>query len=249
MLKAVIVEDEPRSRQLLEELVTNSGKNIVVVATADSVATGYIAILEHKPDLVFLDIEMHSETGFDLLEKFREIDFEIIFTTAYEHYALKAIKFCAIDYLLKPIDITDLKTAIDKVDKRKSKDNVNKNIEVLLNNIKSKSNESHQIALPTSDGLIFVHVRDIIYCESDGPYTTFNLKRPEKIVTSKNLKEYEELLEEHKFFRIHKSYLVNLREIKKYYRGEGGQVLMTNGATIEVSKRKKESFLNSLSQL
>jgi len=247
MLKAIIVEDEPKSRKLLEELVAGSGKNIMVVATADSVTSGYNAIIQHKPDLVFLDIEMHSETGFDLLEKFREIDFEIIFTTAYEHYALKAIKFCAIDYLLKPIDIEDLKAAIEKVEKRRTKDNINKNIEVLLNNMKSKSNEDHQIALPTQDGLIFVHVCDIIYCESDGPYTTFHFKRPEKIVTSKNLKEYEDLLEEHKFFRIHKSYLINLKEIKKYFRGEGGQVLMTNGATIEVSKRKKEAFLNSLS--
>ena len=168
----------------------------------------------------------------------------MIFTTAFYHYALKEIKFCAIDYLLKPIDLNDLRLAISKVEKRLNREYLNKNLEVLLHNIKSGSQNNHRIALSTLEGLLFVNVNDIIYCESSGPYTKFTFKQADKIVTSKHLKEYEDLLSGYDFFRIHKSYLVNLREIKKYIRGEGGQLVMSNGAALSVSKQRKESFLN-----
>lgn len=247
MLRAIIVEDEPLSRKLFETMLNTFG-NVDVVASADSVSSGFDAILSFKPDLVFLDIEMNNETAFDLLEKFPKITFDIIFTTAHEHYALKAIKFSAIDYLLKPIDLNDLHSAIEKVENRKFKDNITKNLEVLMHNIKSQQHEQ-QIALATSEGLIFVNVADIVLCISDGPYTTFHLKKGDNIMTSRNLKEYEELLSEHRFFRIHKSYLVNLNEIKRYIRGEGGQVVMSNGITVDVSKRRKESFLSTLSKV
>jgi two-component system LytT family response regulator len=156
---------------------------------------------------------------------------------------LKAIKFCAIDYLLKPIDLNELRTAVAKAEKRLNREYLNKNLEVLVNNLKSGSQNNHRIALSTLEGLLFVNVRDIIYCESSGPYTKFIFKQADKIMTSKHLKEYEDLLSGYDFFRIHKSYLVNLQEIKKYIRGEGGQLIMSDGATLNVSKQRKESFL------
>jgi len=219
-------------------------RQLNVVGNADSVKTGLTAIAEQRPELVFLDIELQSETSFEMLERLPEINFELVFTTAFDHYALRAIKFCAIDYLLKPIDLNELRVAIAKVEKRLNREYLNKNLEALLDNIKSGSQNSHKIALPTLEGLLFVRVSDIIYCESEGPYTKFFLKQPGKIVTSKHLKEYEDLLGEYNFFRIHKSYLVNLQEIQKYIRGEGGQLIMSNGAALNVSRQRKEEFMN-----
>jgi two-component system LytT family response regulator len=215
-----------------------------VVGEADSVKTGLAVIAEQKPQVVFLDIELKSETSFEILEQVPKINFELIFTTAFDHYALNAIKICAIDYLLKPIDLNELRTLVAKAEKRINREYLNKNLEVLLNNIKTSSQNNHRIALSAPEGLLFVNVSDIIYCESDGPYTKFILKQADKIVTSKHLKEYEDLLTGYDFFRIHKSYLVNLREIKKYIRGDGGQLIMSNGAALAVSKQRKENFLN-----
>lgn len=243
MIKAVIIEDEEHSRKMLQQLLEEHCPQIKVLAEADSVTSGFSVIAEYRPQLVFLDIELHSDTSFEILEKLPDINFEVIFTTAFDHYALKAIKFCAIDYLLKPIDLAELLIAIAKAEKRLDREYLNKNLEVLLNNIKGGSQNNHKIALPTLEGLLFVKVSDIIYCESEGPYTRFFLRQPDKIITSKNLKEYEDLLSDYSFFRIHKSYLVNLQEIQKYIRGEGGQLIMSNGAALAVSKQRKENFL------
>ena len=248
MIQAVVVEDEVYSRTMLLQLLREHCKQINVVSAADSVETGLAAIAEQKPQLVFLDIELQSETSFEILEKLREINFELIFTTAFDHYALKAIKFCAIDYLLKPIDLTELLIAVAKVEKKLNHEYLNRNLEVLINNLRSGSQETHRIALPTLEGLLFISVSDIIYCESEGPYTRFFLKQFNKIVTSKHLKEYEELLGGYNFFRIHKSYLVNLQEIRKYVRGDGGQLIMSNGAALTVSKQRKEDFLQIYSR-
>jgi len=243
MIRTVVIEDEEHSRKMLMGMLQENCRAITVVASADSVKTGLTAIAEQKPELVFLDIELQSETSFEILEKLPEINFELVFTTAFDHYALKAIKFCAIDYLLKPIDLNELRTAVAKAEKRLNREYLNKNLEVLVNNLKSGSQNNHRIALSTLEGLLFVNVRDIIYCESSGPYTKFIFKQADKIITSKHLKEYEDLLNEYDFFRIHKSYLVNLQEIKKYIRGEGGHLIMSDGATLNVSKQRKESFL------
>ena len=243
MIRTVVIEDEEHSRKMLMEMLQENCRAISVVASADSVKTGLTAIAEQKPELVFLDIELQSETSFEILEKLPEINFELVFTTAFDHYALKAIKFCAIDYLLKPIDLNELRIAVAKAEKRLNREYLNKNLEVLVNNLKSGSQNNHRIALSTLEGLLFVNVRDIIYCESSGPYTKFIFKHGDKIVTSKHLKEYEDLLGGYDFFRIHKSYLVNLQEIKKYIRGDGGHLIMSDGATLSVSKQRKESFL------
>ena len=243
MIRTVVIEDEEYSRNKLLKLLHEHCRQIKVMAEADSVKTGLTAIIEQKPQLVFHDIELQSETSFEILEKLPEINFELVFTTAFDHYALKAIKFCAIDYLLKPIDLNELRVAVAKAEKRLKREYLNKNLEVLVNNLKSGSQNHHRIALSTLEGLLFVNVRDIIYCESSGPYTHFIFKQADKIITSKHLKEYEDLLSGYDFFRIHKSYLVNLQEIKKYIRGDGGQLIMSDGATLNVSKQRKESFL------
>jgi two-component system LytT family response regulator len=243
MISTIVIEDEERSRMMLLQLLREHCRQVSVVAEAESVRTGLTAIIEHKPQLVFLDIELHSETAFEILERIPEINFELIFTTAFDHYALKAIKFCAIDYLLKPIDLNELLIAVAKAEKRLKHDYLNRNLEALLHNIKTDSQNGHRIALPTLEGMIFIKVSDIIYCESSGPYTKFILKQPDKILTSKHLKEYEDLLSGYNFFRIHKSYLVNLHEIQKYVRGDGGQLIMSNGAGLSVSKQRKEEFM------
>jgi len=244
MINAVVIEDEDHSRRMLLGMLREHCPQINIVGEAVSVKTGLNVIAERKPGLVFLDIELQSDTSFEILEKLPEINFELIFTTAFDHYALKAIKFCAIDYLLKPIDLTELQIAIARAEKRLNREHLNKNLEVLLNNIKNDSQNNHKIALPTLEGLLFINVNDIIYCESDGPYTRFFLKQPDKIVTSKHLKEYEDLLSGYSFFRIHKSYLVNLHEIQKYIRGDGGHLIMSNGAALSVSKQRRDDFLH-----
>jgi len=244
MITTVIIEDEGHSRNMLLEMLHENCMQINVVGEADSVKTGLAAIAEHRPQLVFLDIELKSETSFQILEQVPKINFELIFTTAFDHNALNAIKICAIDYLLKPIDLNELRIVVAKAEKRINREYLNKNLEVLLNNIKTSSQYKHRIALPAPEGLLFVNVSDIIYCESDGPYTKFIFKQADKIVTSKHLKEYEDLLSGYDFFRIHKSSLVNLQEIQKYIRGDGGQLIMSNGVTLNVSKQRKEDFLN-----
>jgi two-component system, LytTR family, response regulator len=247
MLKAIIIDDEQKSSEVLEKLSTSFIKGLSVVATANSVTKGANAIRKHNPDLVFLDIEMPRRDGFELFDEFKPVNFEVIFITAHEHYAIKAFHTSAIDYLLKPVDIDLLQESVDRVTEKRSNDKVNKNIDVLLHNL--KSSQDQQIALATSDGLIFVKINDIIYLRGDGAYTYFFLKDGKRIIVSKNLKEYENLLPDELFFRVHKSFLIHLNQMKKYHRGEGGYVVMSNGDSVDVSKRRKEGFLSALSRI
>ena len=247
MIKTIIIDDEQNSREALANLVKSYCPELQVVSTASSVAEGIQAIKKEKPDLVFLDIEMPDKNGFDLLAQLDTIDFEVIITTGYEQYAVKAFKTVALDYLLKPIDINELELAVNKVLEKGKKRKVNKNFDVFIQNWKSGGNE--QIALASSEGFVFVKVKDIIYCKGDGAYTYFFIKDMPRVTVSKNLKEFEELLKDQSFFRVHKSYLINLNEMKKYIRGDGGYVVMSNGDNVDVSKRKKESFLSNLSKV
>ncbi|MFT4522134.1 MAG: two-component system LytT family response regulator [Bacteroidia bacterium] len=248
MITAIIIDDELKSRQGLETMLTEMVKDVSVIATAESVTIGIKAIEKHQPDLVFLDVEMPKNDGFELFNAIHPINFEVIFTTAHEQYALKAFRTTAIDYLLKPIDLDELVNAVKKVEEKRSNDTVNKNFEVFMNNLKSNS-ANQQIAISSSDGLLFIKIENIVYLRGDGAYTYFFLKTGERITTSKNLKEYEDLLAEYDFFRVHKSYLIHLHEMKKYVRGEGGYVVMSNGDSADVSKRRKEAFLAALSKL
>jgi len=244
MLKALIVDDEPKARENLQILLHDFVEGVAVVGLCENIAEATEAVRLHSPDVVFLDIQLQRETGLDLLTKLKEINFEVIFTTAYTEYAIKAFKFSAIDYLLKPIDIEELRKAVGRVEKRVS-NNMTGRLTQLVQNLKQGSNENYKIALPTLDGLVFVKISDILYCEASSNYTQI-FTAEEKYLVSKTLKEYDDLLSDHNFFRIHNSYLININSIKKYVKGEGGYVVLNNDTSLDVSKRKKEAFLNRI---
>jgi two-component system LytT family response regulator len=247
MLKGVIIDDELKSRESLQILLQDFCEDIEVCALCQNVSEGVAAINTCKPDVVFLDIQMQRETGFDLLSRFEKIDFELIFTTAHSEFAIKAFKFSAIDYLLKPIDITELQAALEKVRKKKNH-GISERLEQLIHNLKPAATQKYKLALPTGDGLVFVKIDEILYCEAEGNYTQIHLVNGTKHLVSRTLKEYDDMLTDQDFFRIHNSYLINLNMIKNYVRGEGGYVVMSNGKSLDVSRRKKESFLSKLHQ-
>ena len=243
-MKGIIVDDEFKSRESLRILLEEFCEGVEVCALCQNVDEGLEAIKKYKPEIVFLDIQMQRESGFDLLTRIKNIGFEVIFTTAHSEYAIKAFKFSAIDYLLKPIDIAELKRAIGKVDKKMNGD-ISTRLQHLIQNLQPAQG-NHKLALPTLDGLVFVKVSDIIYCEASSNYTEIIVQDGKKYVVSRTLKEYEDLLTGHNFYRIHNSYLINLNAIKKYIRGEGGYVVMNNDQSLTVSKRKKDGFLEKI---
>jgi two-component system LytT family response regulator len=250
MIKAIIVDDELGARESLSKMIEKNCKQLEVIAKADSMLAAFEAITNKQPDLVFLDIEMPNGNAFDLLEKFKEINFNIIFTTAYDHYAIKAIKFSAIDYILKPIDPEELVEAVKRVEKKQTNQpNVlDKQFKTLLSNVRPE-NKLKKVGIPDGDGLIFINLSDIIRCESDGNYTFFILTNGKKIIASRTLGEYEQMFTEDNFFRIHRSHLVNLQHVKKYIKGEGGYVIMADDSQVEVSRRNKNEFLEKLSHV
>ena len=241
-LKAVIVEDEKHSRETLRQLLTEFIKDVSVCAAAENVDMAIETIRNCQPDIVFLDIELQSGTGFDVLNGLKDMQFEVIFTTAFEHYAIKAIKFSSIDYLLKPIDLDDLQLAVDKVREKRNSNPLNRQIELLLANLNTKESPK-RICLSTSEGFEFINVDDIISCEAGGSYTTFYLVDGRNILVSKNLKEYEIMLPADKFLRVHNSYLINLLQVKKFIKSEGGYILMNNDQQVSISQKKREEFL------
>jgi len=245
MLKSLIIDDELKSRESLRILIQDFCENVEVCALCQNVAEGIKAIEQYKPDVIFLDIQMQRETGFDLLNKVGEINFEVIFTTAYSEYAIKAFKFSAIDYLLKPIDIEELNAALKKVEKKLG-GSISGRLKQLMDNLKTGNVENFKLALPTSDGLIFIKVNEIVYCEASSNYTQIFMEDGKKHIVSRTLKEYEDMLIDNNFFRIHHSYLINLNLIKKYVRGDGGYVIMSNDISLDVSKRKKDAFLDRI---
>ena len=249
MIKAIIVDDELGARESLSKMVEKNCKNVTIVAKADSMLSAFEAITNKEPDLVFLDIEMPNGNAFDLLEKFKSINFNIIFTTAYDHYAIKAIKFSAVDYILKPIDPEELVQAVKRFEERTGeKNSLDKQFKTLLSNVRPE-NKLKKVGIPDGDGLIFINLSDIIRCDSDGNYTFFILTSGKKIIASRTLGEYEQMFADDNFFRIHRSHLVNLEHVKKYIKGEGGYVVMTDNSQVEVSRRNKTDFLEKLSHL
>ena len=248
MYNAIIIDDERKSIELLEWQISNYCPSIKVVATCDSSADGIEAIEKHKPDIVFLDIEMPVMNGFELLEQFTDIAFSIIFTTSYDQYAIKAIRFSALDYLLKPIDANDLKAAVAKLEVKLSKNEQTAEV----NQSQPAPNNTHRkrIALTTNESLIFVEPEKILFCESSSNYTYFYLtENDKKILISKTLKDIEEILVKFDFFRIHNSHLVNMKHVKEFIRGSGGYVVMANGSHLTVSKTRKEEFFNMFSKI
>jgi two-component system, LytTR family, response regulator len=245
MIKAVIVDDEPFCCSSLVILLERYCPDVKVAGICHSGEDALSVIPEQQPQIVFLDIEMPGMNGFEMLEKLPAINFEIIFTTSYDQYAIKAIRFSALDYLLKPVDREELQRAVQKVIQR-SNNAVPQQLEILLQKFHQPVSPTQKIALPSMEGLQMIDVNSIISCASDSNYTTFLLKNRKKLIVSRPLKEIEELLDEYYFLRVHNSYLINLNEVDKYIKGEGGYLVMSDGSTIDVSRSKKETLLNKL---
>ncbi|MEM9672507.1 MAG: LytTR family DNA-binding domain-containing protein [Bacteroidota bacterium] len=247
MLRAIIVEDELHSREALKNIISEYCPKVSICGLAASVEEGVDLVNRLQPDLLFLDIALNIGTGFDLLEQVSEHNFEVIFTTAYEHYALRAIKFSAIDYLLKPIDVDELISAVRKVVEKQQIRSYNRQIDTLLHNLQSRNQLNHTITLSTAEGMIFVPVHEIIRLEAMGSYTQFHLVNNRKVLVSKHLKEYEQLLSEANFYRVHQSHLVNLNEVARYIKADGGHLVLKDQTKISISSRRKELFLQKIS--
>jgi two-component system LytT family response regulator len=245
MIKAIIVDDEPHCCKTLSLLLSRYCPEVEVTGIYHNGVAALQAIKASTPDLIFLDVEMPRMNGFEMLEQLPSINFHLIFTTSYDQYALKAFRFSAVDYLLKPVDRGELQKAVQKVLKQTEK-LVAEQIHILLQKANHPANAHNKIALPTMEGLQMIAIDTILYCESDDNYTRVILKNTKKIVVSRTLKEIEEMLEDHSFIRVHRSYLVNINEIEKYVRGEGGYLVMSDGGNIDVSRNKKEILLKRL---
>ena len=242
MIKALIVEDEPNNSERLKFLLDTNCNDIKVIAISESVEEAKEAVKKDMPDLVFLDIELPDGTGFDFLKLYPETPFQIIFTTSFDKYALKAIKFSAADYLLKPIEKDELIQSVEKI-KRLIKQNI-KNPHLEIAHQKNPAENFTKIALPSLAGFDMVEINNIIRCEAEGSYTRFYIKNKNSCLVSRNLKEYEDLLAEYNFVRIHHAHLININHVINYHKGEGGYVIMSDHSQVEVSKRKKTDFLD-----
>jgi two-component system, LytTR family, response regulator len=245
MITAIIIDDEPYCCDTLEMMIAKFCPELKVVAVLHSGAEALEALSQHRPQLVFLDIEMPYMNGFEFLERAHFVNFGLIFTTSYDQYAIKAIRFSAMDYLLKPIDRLELIQAVAKVSK--SLENPTEmQLEILMQKFNWPKNPIKKIALPTMDGLQMVEMDSIISCASDSNYTNFFLKHDKKLTASRTMKDVEELLSDYAFLRVHNSFIVNLNEINKYFKGEGGYLLMSDGSRIDVSRSRKDMLLQKL---
>ncbi len=243
MIKALIIDDEKSSRDTLRGFVENYCEDIQIIEEAESAEQGIEQIKRLQPQLIFLDIELPLGSGFDLLEACKQSKFDVIFTTAHDQYALQAIKVCALDYLLKPISATDLKTAVAKIREQNYSGTTTPQIGAFVENISNLNKQLSNIVLPTLDGFLVVKISEIIRCEADKNYTLFTIENSEKILVSKTLKEFEELLHEMDFIRVHQSHLINASHVQRYIKGSGGYVKMSDDSIIEVSRRKKELLM------
>lgn len=244
-MNAVIVDDEQRARNYLRGLIEDQYPEITILGEADGVQSGIKLIEDVNPDLLFLDVQMLDGTGFDLLAQINRSKYHVIFVSAYDKFAITAIKFSAIDYLLKPVESADLGMALQKVKKTNLNKDEKGKLDLLLHNI----HKIDKIALPSLNGIEFVKIDEIVRCESLNNYTQFNLSSGEKIIISKTLKDYEDLLESKNFFRTHKSHMINLNYLKKYIKGEGGVAIMEDGSEIPVSRRRKDEFRDLFNKL
>ncbi|WP_276483398.1 LytR/AlgR family response regulator transcription factor [Paraflavitalea pollutisoli] len=248
-LNAVIIEDELPNLENLLGLLRDWCPDVRVVASAGTVATGIEAIQKHSPALVFLDIQLQEGTGFDVLKAFDTADFEVIFITAYDQYGIQAIKFAALDYLLKPVDIPELQTAVGKAQDRIGARQKNEQLEHLIRMIRVPGNDQPRLALPTLQETRYVRVEEIIRCEASDNYTRFYLKQEAPVVVAKTLKEYVGLLKDYDFHRVHQSHLVNFRYVKSLLREDGGVLLLEDGTKVPVSRQHMEAVKQVLNRL
>ena len=243
MINAIIVDDEIHCLETLSILLDEYCPDVKVLERCSSAKKAIEAIDRTSPDLVFLDIEMPVMNGFELLEHYKEIPFAVIFTTSYDQYAIKAIKFCALDYLLKPVDPKELIAAVHKVEEKKHTPSSDQ-FKMLMEQLQQKETGFTKIAVPTTEGYELIQADQVVRCEADDNYTHLILKNKTRIIASRTLKEVEEQLQDFPaFVRVHHSYIVNLNEVVKYVRGEGGYLVMTDSSTVNVSRSRKEQLL------
>lgn len=239
-MKSVIVDDEHNARKLVESILKHNFPQIEICALASSVVEGIKAINKHKPDIVFLDIEMQDGNGFDLLDAFPEKHFSFMFITAYNQYAIKAFKYSATDYIIKPIDVDDFCSAVEKVIENKQS-NLDSGLKTLKENLNNAT--PYKLAVPSIRGFEYINISDIIKFEAEGRYTKLSLVDNREILASKSLGEFHDILEDTSFYRPHKSYLINLNYVKMYIKQDGGHILMEDNSTVLLSRNKKEEFL------
>lgn len=249
MFKCIIVDDEKKARETFEKIVERYlPEKLTILHSAESVKEAVYAIHKYNPDLVFLDFEMPVESGFKLFEYFDKVTFEVIFLTAYKNYAIDAFKYAAFDYLLKPLDYMDLREVIIRYEKKQKENNYNARIQTLMANLNSGSDIHAKVALPTLTGYIMEKINNIIYCEADENYTKIFTISGKQLLISRNMKVVEELLPAEYFFRIHKSYLVNLNYVKEYDRSEGHRITLENGMILDVAMRRIDEFVKLLTK-
>lgn len=248
MLNTILIDDQEFCTEVLQDMLKQIHAEAKVVAVCNSGKEGIKAISKYEPDLIILDVEMPGMTGFEMLQQIKNPGFEVIFTTSFDKYSIEAIRYSALDYLLKPVIAHELKAALDKMDHKQHK-NINKQFKTLFQHLDGSRRPVNHVALPSMEGLIFINVIDIIHCESDSNYTTLFLKSGEKMVVTKTLKDIEGLLDGNNFFRIHNSHLINMHHIKKYVKGNAGYVVMNNAANITVARNRKEDFLKQFAHL
>jgi two-component system LytT family response regulator len=246
MIRTVLVDDEIDSIRVLQTLLEANCPTVEIAGKADGVEGALQVIQEVSPDLVFLDIEMKQGNAFDLLNQLQPINFQVIFVTAFDNYAIRAFKYSAADYLLKPVDGDDLRAAVDRVSARFQERNVMEQMKVLLQSVGTFHLSQQKMAVPTLNGLTFIAVRDIVRFEAKGGYTVIYLSSREQIMANRNIKEYEDILPDSIFYRVHNSHIINLQKIQKYQKGRGGYIVMEDGSSIEVATRRREEFLQRL---
>lgn len=248
MIRTLIIEDEQKSMDMLAGIIQKNCPDLTIAGLARNVKEGVELIETLKPELVFLDISMPDGSGFDLLEKVSGHKFELIFATASDQHAIKAIKYSACDYLLKPIDIEELKEAVNKVVQKKRASPNMENLQFLIQHLKKADENFQKITLPTGNAYEIVNIKDIVRCEADGSYTTFYLADKRKLMISVGLKHYEELLPEGDFIRVHHHHLINMNHVVRFLKEDGGYAIMSDGSKIEISRRKKETFMEKLNK-
>ena len=246
MLNAILVDDEESNLNALKEKLLRHCKNITIAALCTNAKDAITAIETLHPDVVFLDIEMPVTNGFLLLQNLRYKNFELIFTTAYDHYAIKAIRFSALDYLVKPIEVDELKAAVSRAEEKRAQVTAAHQVELFLENLSPKKPGNQKIAIPTAEGLQFIKLSNLVYFEASANYTYIFLDNNCKYLVSRTLKEFEDLLPPESFVRIHNSHIINKDFAEKYIRGDGGQVVLSNGTVLDISKRRKAEFLKAI---
>jgi len=248
-MKVVIIDDEPLARQTLKALLGAEFPQLQIVGEADSVSSAVEAIQQGEPELVFLDVDLKDGSGFDVLNLLKSIHFKLIFVTAHQEYAMKAIKFSALDYILKPVSTEELISAVNRVNSEFKEQNQQLKLDTFFNHYRNAETETRKIVLKTSESIHIVNIQNIIRCEADNNYTTFFTSQGEKIIISKGLKEYEDLLSGYGFFRVHQSHLINLNFISRFDKKDGGFVVLTDKTQIPVSQRKRQQLFEIFENL